>query len=52
MRTKPKTDTKWRTKLNFSRSDMKTKTQEREIKGRRKNPIADKPPSALEHASL
>jgi hypothetical protein len=52
MRTKPKTNTKWRTKLIFSRLDTKTKIQEIKTKGRRKKPIAVELLPALEHVPL
>ena len=38
-RTKPKSNTKWRTKLNFYRPGVKTKVHGRETKDRRKNLI-------------
>jgi len=39
MRTKPKTNTKWRTKLNFSRPGTKTKTRREKQRAGEKNSI-------------
>jgi len=47
IRTKPKINTKLRTQLNFKRSSMKTKTQEREMKRSRKKLIVLEPLPAL-----